>query len=246
MLIEIVASLAALAVVARATSRRVVIDEHQHALLIRDGRFRRMLAPGAHWILAGARIERIDRRPAVMQIPGQEVITADGVSVKVSLDVTYVVTDAKRAIDASQHWMGAIYQSGHAALREAIGERTFDDLSAKRFDLAPRLRELVSAALTESGITMTAVAVRDVMLSADLKKAFADVVKARQEGLAALERARGETAALRSLANAARLLHEQPALSQLKALAAIADAAARGGSTFIIGEAALPLRPGKS
>ncbi|MBA3684616.1 MAG: hypothetical protein H0W72_05180 [Planctomycetes bacterium] len=243
MLIETAAALIACAVAGRAAVRRVVIDEHQHALLIRDGRFVRPLTAGAHWLLrAGARVETIDRRPTVMQVPGQEVITADGVSVKLSLDITYAVVDAKRAIDANQHWLSAVYQAGHAALREAAGERTFDDLAAKRFDLVPRLRELIAAALTETGIALRAVALRDIMLSADLKKAFAEVVKARQEGLAALERARGETAALRALANAARLLQEQPALAQLKALSAIADAAARGGSTFVIGEAALPLR----
>ena len=97
------------------------------------------------------------------------------------------------------------------------------------------------------GITVHAVEVKDVMLPADLKRAFGDVLKAKQEGQAALERARGESASLRNLANAARVLEGNPALMNLRVLQSL-SAAQSAGNTLVLGVPAgfVPLKNGKA
>ena len=96
------------------------------------------------------------------------------------------------------------------------------------------------------GINVLAVEVKDVMLPADLKRAFADVLKAKQEGQAALERARGESAALRNLANAARVLEGNPALMNLRLMQSL-SAAQNAGNTLVVGVPNfVPLKNGKT
>jgi regulator of protease activity HflC (stomatin/prohibitin superfamily) len=116
-----------------------------------------------------------------------------------------------------------------------VGEATVEDLLEKRLNLGERLTELVSERAPALGIEIFEIDVRDVMLPGDLKAAFGEVPRARAEGRAALERARGESAALRNLANAARLIDANPALMNLRLLQAIAqDAGAPGTTRFVV------------
>jgi len=91
---------------------------------------------------------------------------------------------------------------------------------------------LTAHAATEMGLKLISADIKDIMFAGDMKKAFAQVIKAQKEGQAALERARGETAALRSLANAARTMDDNPNLLQLRALQALADSS---GNTLVLG-----------
>jgi len=97
------------------------------------------------------------------------------------------------------------------------------------------------------GVSVLAIEVKDVMLPADLKRAFADVLKAKQEGQAALERARGESASLRNLANAARVLEGNPALMNLRLMQSLAATQNGGGNTLVLGVPGgfVPLKNGK-
>jgi regulator of protease activity HflC (stomatin/prohibitin superfamily) len=104
------------------------------------------------------------------------------------------------------------------ALRGVVASRAVEELLRDRAALDNELLEAAQTGARALGLELDSVAVRDLSLSNDLKRAFAEVVKARQEGLAALERARGETAALRNLANAAQSLERNPALFQLRLL----------------------------
>ncbi len=226
--------------VPRLLLQRVVVGEHEHVLHLRDGRVVRVLPPGAHRLRRrGLALVRFDRRRALLELSGQDVLTADSVPVKLSATVAYAVADPLAAYGRAAHWYADLHATAQQALRLAVAERPFDELMAKRFDLGARMTEAMAADAGAVGVAVASARIKDVMLGADLKKAMTDIVRARQDGLAALERARGETAALRSLANAARLLKDQPELAQLKALTAIADAAQRGGSTFVIGADAL-------
>src|SRR5947208_8230625 len=103
-----------------------------------------------------------------------------------------------------------------------------DNLAA----ISPKLMELTSKKASEFGLTLISADVKDIMLAGEMKKAFSQVVKAQKDGQAALEKARGETAALRSLANAARMMDDNPNLLQLRALQAFADS---GGNTLVLG-----------
>jgi regulator of protease activity HflC (stomatin/prohibitin superfamily) len=225
-------------------SQVIEVPAHACALVYRDGRFIERLAPGRYrrWG-AGWKVEHYDLRPRQTLIAGQELLTNDRNPVKVSALMSFTVADPLRLSAAAQSPEQALYHAAQLALREAVAATPLDALLEKAADLAPRLDAALVPVAEALGYTQVHLAIRDLMVSAELKRAFAAVVTARQEGLAALERARGEHAALRSLANAARLLDEQPALAQLKTLQVVGDALAKGGSTIVIGENTLALRP---
>jgi regulator of protease activity HflC (stomatin/prohibitin superfamily) len=130
------------------------------------------------------------------------------------------------------------------ALREIVGTEKIEVLLGNRAAISTRLMELGSGKASELGLKLISADVKDIMFPGEMKKAFAQVVKAQKEGQAALERARGETAALRSLANAARAMDDNPNLLQLRALQALADSS---GNTLVFGvpNAAVPLRQGE-
>jgi len=122
-----------------------------------------------------------------------------------------------------------------------------ETLLNQRTARAPQLLALVQPEAARIGITVHAVEVKDVMFPAELKRAFAEVLKAKQEGQAALERARGESAALRNLANAARLLEGNPALMNLRLMQSM-SAAQASGNTLVLGVPVgfVPLKNGKA
>lgn len=225
-------------------SHLIEVSAHGCALLYRDGRFIERLAPGRYrrWG-SGWKAEHYDLRPRQTVIAGQELLTNDRNPVKVSALMSFTITDPLRMAAAAQSPEQALYHAAQLALREAVATTALDTLLEKAADLAPRLDAALVPVAETLGFTQVHLAIRDLMVSPELKRAFAAVVTARQEGLAALERARGEHAALRSLANAARLLDEQPALAQLKTLQVVGDALAKGGSTIVIDGNTLALRP---
>jgi regulator of protease activity HflC (stomatin/prohibitin superfamily) len=121
-----------------------------------------------------------------------------------------------------------------------------EELLQNRSVLGPRLIELAAPVAGEAGLELQAADVKDLTVPGDLKKIFAQVVKARQEGLAALEKARGETAALRNLANAAQMLERNPHLMQLRLLQVLGQ---QSGNTLVLGMPAangpIPIRSGE-
>ena len=111
-----------------------------------------------------------------------------------------------------------LYAELQQGLRTAVSTSEIEALLAKRGEIGPQILAQCQPAAERLGLVLEQVAVRDLTFPGDLKKLFTQVVKARQEGLAILERARGETAALRNLANAAALVERNPQLLQLRAL----------------------------
>lgn len=210
---------------------RVVVREWESVLVYRDGRFERALAGGRHRLRRRRReLLRLDRRPRLVQVPGQELLTLDGLSAKVSLLARVAVADARRAVETVQDAEAEVYAALQVALRTEVATRTLDALLADRDEVGVRVQAAVEDEVAGLGRRLEGVAVRDVMLPAELRVATLRVHTARQEALAALERARGETAALRSLANAARLAQDNPALLALRTLRAVET----GGATVVL------------
>lgn len=225
-----------------------IVPEGHAGLLYQHGKFAEQLAPGRH-VRWGRNftVAPQDVRKGFLTVAGQEVLTADNVAVKVSLLVNYQVADPIKAAHDTQHWGGDLHSLAQLALRNVISTITAEALLAQRVDLAPQLLEQVQPEAAKIGIAIHAVKVKDVMLPGELKRAFGEVLKAKQEGQAALERARGETAALRNLANAARVLEGNPALMNLRLVQSIT--AAQGvGHTLVFGMPTgfVPLQNGAS
>ncbi len=212
--------------------RLVTVDQWERALLFRTGALVDTLGPGGHrrW-RSRYTLRRVDMRPWVLLVPTQEVPTADGVSVKVTAAGQVQVADPVAFVTAVQDAHGALYLAVQVALREVVAAHPVEDLLAGRAELGAELTAAVRG-LDQLGVAVVHLELKDVVLPADLKRARAEVLVAKAQGLAALERARGETAALRSLANAARQAEGSPALLQLRLLQQLA---ATPGHTVVIG-----------
>lgn len=216
--------------------RHVVIDETEIGLLYRKGRFDHLIEPGGRWIFGtGVRVGRVDTRRRLLVLSSQEVLTSDNVQLRLSAVVAYTVIDAPRALHEFQSYELELHVAAQLALRTVVAEAEVDDLLERRHSLGDRLTGLVRGRSGELGIEVSSVELRDVTLPGSLKSAFADVLQARAEGRASLERARGESAALRNLANAARVLDGNPALMNLRVLQTIAqDSGLPGTTRFVV------------
>jgi regulator of protease activity HflC (stomatin/prohibitin superfamily) len=213
--------------------KRVTVYEYQKALKYSGGRYKETLGPGQYWILPfRSSIVPVDVRPEFITIPGQDVLSADGVTLKVSLAAQFEVSDPHRAVNKNANFRTSLYLLLQIALREIVGKEKIDALLENRAAISTKLMELTSAKATELGLKLILADVKDLMFSGEMKKAFAQVVKAQKEGQVALEKARGETAALRNLANAARIMDDNPNLLQLRALQTVADSS---GNTLVFG-----------
>ncbi len=210
---------------------RVVVQEWERVLVYRDGRFAEELGAGGHrrrrW---RQRFVRVAVRPRLLLVPGQEVLTADGLAVRTSLAVTCRTADPRLWHESVDDADALVYAAVQVALREAVAVRTLDDLLADRATLGDDVGGRAAATAASVGVVLDRVRLRDVMVPAELRHAAAEVATARAQGRAALERARAEVAATRALANAARLVAGSPALLQLRTLQAVEA----GGATVVL------------
>jgi regulator of protease activity HflC (stomatin/prohibitin superfamily) len=212
---------------------RTIVFEYERGLKFTRGRFKGVLAPGMYWHSGfSTRIDRIDVRPARIAVSGQEVLSADGVAVKASVVATFLVKDVERAVLGSENYQAAIHTELQLALRSIASSLPIEELLRRRAEIPVQLKDLAAPRLRTIGIDLEDAALRDLTFPGELKKIFTQVVKARQEGLAALEKARGETAALRNLANAATMVERNPSLMQLRVLQVLAQ---QSGSTLVLG-----------
>ena len=197
----------------------ITVHDYERGLRYRRGRFSGLVDPGAHFVARPfSEIRILDGRPTSLTLEGQEVITADGVALKASIAARYVVGDPVAAVTGDQSYLRALYLELQLGLRNALATGTVDEILAERREIGPRVLDTTASGLARIGIELLSVEVRDLMLPGDLKRAFAGVVTARKDGEASLERARSETASLRSLANAGRLIEENPGALQLRLL----------------------------
>src|SRR4051794_19334769 len=234
LLLAVVIALAALNVVVAIRSVRITtIHDYERGLRFRQGRLVGLVDPGVHLTVGPlTELRGLDVRPAMVPVEGQEILTSDGVTAKVSLVARYVVGDPVAAITQDADFRRTTYLVLQLGLRQAVNRRTLDENLAARAELGPEVREMVAVRLAAIGVELLDVEVRDIMLPGELKRAYASAVTARKEGEAALERARAETAALRGLANAGRTLADNPGLLQLRILQ---ELGASSGNTVMFG-----------
>ncbi|QKT08762.1 slipin family protein [Gordonia sp. X0973] len=201
---------------------RRVVNPGEVVLEYRDGTLARILTPGAHRIRHDAVWVRVDTRDRIVHVAPQEVLTADGVPVRVSLAITLAVDDPVAFTERSEDPVAVVYLAAQVALRTECAAVAAPDLIGRTeaFD-AQALTAAAAAAGDPVGIAVAAVTIRDVIAPHELRTATMELVTAQVRGRAKLEEARAETAALRSLANAGRLLDQHPALAQLRLVQAV-------------------------
>ncbi len=209
-------------VIISAMLKKHVVREYERGLLYLNGRFKGQLAPGAYrgWAWR-THVVVVDVRKQILSIPGQDILTADQAGIKLSLIVSYELGNPVQVMHSLANVNDAIYAAAQLALRKVVGSLALEELIDQRIDIGARVCDEIRFVLEPAGLTIRSANVKDVMLPAEMRKACSDVIRARKEGQAALERARGETAALRCLANTARLIEDNPSLLRLRALQVI-------------------------
>ncbi len=211
--------------------QRTIIYDYECGLLYKKGKFSRQINAGIYWYNTyQTKIEKIDLRNFYITIPSQEILTKDGVTIKITLSTNIKIGDPFVAINSTKNYQDALYLVLQLALRKIISETEIETLLEKRQEIGKEIFDLSQKDVNEYGLELLTVNIKDVTFPGSLKQIFSEVVKARQEGLAALERARGETAALRKLANTAKMLENNPTLMQLRMLQTINE---KSGNTLI-------------
>jgi regulator of protease activity HflC (stomatin/prohibitin superfamily) len=203
--------------------RKITVPADASAVENVDGAFTRVLGPGRHvrpWRRTSYRW--VGTREQLLPMPPQEVLTSDGLTVRVSTVVRWAVSDPRAFVEVAVEPTASVYLAVQVALRDALVEvGVADAVRHVRDSVADRLVEAARAAATDVGVEVRDVVVKDVLLPIEVRAAQAELVTARTRGQAELEKARAETAALRSLANAARMLDDHPALAQLRLVQAL-------------------------
>ena len=213
----------------------VTIFEYEKGIKYRKGKFVGILDAGRYWIFyRNITVNKIDVRPKFITIPGQEVLSADSVTLKVTATARYEIVDPNLAVNKIENFTEAFYAVVQLAIRDIIGSLKIDEILEKRAALNQKLMELTVSKAEELGIKVQLIGIKDIMFPGELKKIFAKVVEAQKEGLAALERARGESAALRNMANVAKVLEDNPVLLQLRALQSTGNTIVFGVSGAVI------------
>ncbi|MEZ5096063.1 MAG: SPFH domain-containing protein [Nocardioides sp.] len=186
------------------------------------GRPTLVLEPGRHRRQRATAYQLLDLREQLQTVAPQELLTADGVTVRVTAFARWAIGDPVAFTEKVTDPAGSVYAAVQLALRDALAARDAEALvRAPRATLAAEVVEQLRAAAAEVGVRLAEVVVKDVVLPHDLRAAYAELVVGRQRAQAQLEAARAETAALRSMANAAKLLDDHPALARLRLVQAL-------------------------
>jgi regulator of protease activity HflC (stomatin/prohibitin superfamily) len=211
-------------------------------LLFLDGRFIETLGPGryAFWKHGPAvRLVRVDRRETVVDVPGQDILTADKVTLRLTAVVVYRVADPLRAVTVTDDAKQALYREAQLALRAAVGVRELDVLLAEKDALAKDLTEQLRGKVAAFGLEVADLGIRDVILPGDMKELMNKVIEARKVAEANVITRREEAASLRHQANAAKLLAENPTLQRLRELEVVEKIATAGKLNVVLGEKGL-------
>jgi len=219
---------------ALSTSLRI-LREYERAVVFRLGRVRPIRGPGLIFLVPFGieRMVRVGLRIIAMDIPPQDVITRDNVSVKVNAVLYFKVRDPSRAVLEIEDFLFATSQLAQTTLRSVIGQAELDELLAEREKFNRILQRIIDEGTDVWGIDVTGVEVKDVDLPQEMKRAMARQAEAERERRAKVINAEGELQAASRLKDAARLLSLQPASLQLRFLQTASEIAAENNSTTL-------------
>jgi regulator of protease activity HflC (stomatin/prohibitin superfamily) len=211
-----------------------VLREYERAVIFRLGRAIRGKGPGLILLIPFIdKMVKVSLRVVVMDIPPQEVITRDNVSLKVNAVLYFRVIDPNRAILEVENFLFATLQLAQTTLRSVLGQAELDDLLAERDKINLRLQEIIDLHTEPWGIKVSSVEVKDVDLPVEMKRAMARQAEAERERRAKVINAEGEFQASQRLAEAAQILQTQPAALQLRYLQTLAEIATENNSTTL-------------
>jgi regulator of protease activity HflC (stomatin/prohibitin superfamily) len=236
-----------LVTIAQAKQAAPLVDvttiEAGHAgLFFKDGRHEATVGPGAHGLwksVARAKIQDVDLREQVVDVAGQEIMTADKVTLRLNAVVTYRVADPLKAVTAVEDYRQALYREAQLALRAVVGTTELDALLADKDAVARGIDGVVRGTVAAFGVELVSLGIRDVILPGEMKELMNKVTEARKAAEANLIARREETAAMRSQANTANILSNNPTLMRLRELEVLEKVAAHSKLEVVLGEKGL-------
>ncbi len=196
-----------------------VVNQYERGIVLRLGKFHRTMDPGLRLIFPYFdRMIKVDVRTTPMDIPKQEVITKDNVTVNVDAVVYYRVLDPRKAVLETTNYSYATSTFAQTALRDITGNFELDEILSKRDEISSQIKEIVDKQTDKWGIDIENVKLQNIELPSDMKRAMAKQAEAERERRAAVISAEGEKAAADAVAKAAELLAKTPGGIQIRTL----------------------------
>jgi regulator of protease activity HflC (stomatin/prohibitin superfamily) len=223
-----------LALIVLASSAIKIVQEYERGVIFRLGRLVGPRGPGLFFIIPIVdRMVKVDLRVITLDIPAQEAITKDNVTVKVNAVAYFRVMDPSKAIVAVEDYRRATWQIAQTSLRSVLGQSDLDELLIHRDEINQKLQRIIDEQTEPWGIKVSIVEVKDVELPDTLKRAMARQAEAEREKRAKIIHAEGEYVASQQLTQAARIIAQEPATIQLRYLQTLTEIAVEKNSTII-------------
>jgi regulator of protease activity HflC (stomatin/prohibitin superfamily) len=221
----IVLGFIALVVLIGLSSAIRIINEYERGVLFRLGRLLEMKGPGLRLIIPFGidRLVKIDLRTVTLEVPPQEVISLDNVTIKVNAVIYFLVVNPNWAVTRVANFINATSQIAQTTLRSVLGQSSLDELLANREKINTTLQRIIDEQTEPWGIKVSTVEIKDVELPSTMQRAMAKQAEAEREKRAKIIHAEGEFAASQQLANAAEVIATQPSALQLRYLQTLTE-----------------------
>lgn len=210
------------------------INQYEKGVKFMFGKYHKMMEPGWRLVLPIIQsYQKIDLRTRAVDVPDQNAITKDNVSVNVNAVIYYKVNAADKAILEIEDFEYAVMQYAQTTMRNVVGAATLDELLSGRDQVAARIEELVEAVSTAWGIDVSSVELKDVKLPGNMERTIAKQAEAEREKRAVIITSEGELAASQNMAEAARVLSAVPGALHLRTLQSINDISSDQSNTVV-------------
>jgi len=215
------------------------INQYERGLLFSFGKFTKILEPGWKIVLPVIQSYRkVDIRTKAVDVPEQETITKDNVSIKINAVIYYKIFDAERAVCEVQDFYYAVSQLAQTTMRNIVGSVTLDELLSEREKISAEICTVIDKATDPWGVKVENVELKDVSLPEEMKRVIAKAAEAEREKAAVIIKAKGEVEASENLAKAASIMGATPGALHLRTLATLNDLSSDQSNTVIF---AIPL-----
>lgn len=210
------------------------VDEYERGILFQFGKFKKILNPGWNLVLPIIQSYRkVDIRTKAVDVPEQDAITKDNVSIRINAVLYYKVFDAAKAIIAVERYQYAVSQLAQTTMRNAVGAVSLDELLTERDKISTEICKIIDEATDPWGIKVENVELKDIKLPEEMQRVIARVAEAEREKQAVITKAAGEKEAADNLAEAARIMSSSPGALHLRTLSTINDVSSDQSNTII-------------
>lgn len=215
------------------------VDEYERGVKFTLGKYSKTMNPGWNLVLPIFQsFKKIDIRTKAVDVPEQDAITRDNVSIRINAVIYYKIFDASKAILEVENFYYAVSQLAQTTMRNAVGEVSLDELLSERGKISQKICEIIDLATDPWGIKVENVELKDVSLPEEMKRVIARVAEAEREKQAVITKAQGEVEASNNLALAAQTLSQNPIAVHLRTLETINDLSSDQSNTVVF---ALPI-----